>query len=132
MPQFFNRILDRLSAKDTAPVNRYEGFTSTGQVVLRDRRGTRKAEVPEVSEKAFAGASNALAIYRPSGAKHVSAAKAMKNFTGWTYAAVNAIASEVSNIQLRLYKISGDAHEELEDHPLLELLETVNEATTCI
>jgi hypothetical protein len=33
---------------------------------------------------------------------HLDAGKAMGNFTGWTYAAVNAIASEVANIQIRL------------------------------
>jgi hypothetical protein len=52
-----------------------------------------------------------LAIYKPTGAKSVDAAKAMGNFTGWTFAAVNAIASEVANIQLRLYKVTGDDHE---------------------
>jgi hypothetical protein len=30
----------------------------------------------------------------------------MANFTGRTFAAVNAIASEVANIQLRLYQVS--------------------------
>ena len=37
----------------------------------------------------------------------------MGNFTGWTFAAVNAIASEVANIQFRLYQIKGDDQEEL-------------------
>ena len=39
------------------------------------------------------------------------------NFTGWTFAAVNAIASEVANNQFRLFKVTGDDHEELDDHP---------------
>jgi HK97 family phage portal protein len=56
----------------------------------------------------------------------------MGNFNGWTFAAVNAIASEVANIQIRLYKLAGDAHEEQEDHPLLTLLEGVNETMTGI
>jgi hypothetical protein len=51
----------------------------------------------------------------------------MGNFTGWTYAAVNAIAREVSNIEFRLYQVKGEKHEELEDHDLLTLLDTVNE-----
>ena len=71
-----------------------------------------------------------LAIYKPSGAKSVDAAKAMANFTGWSYAAVNAIASEVANIQFRLYQIKGDDEEELNDHALLTLLEGVNETMT--
>jgi hypothetical protein len=73
-----------------------------------------------------------LAIYKPTGAKEVDAAKAMANFKNWSYAAVNAIASEVANIQFRLYQINGDDHEELDDHPLLTLLDGVNEHMTGI
>jgi hypothetical protein len=38
MPEFFTRARDFLTGnqKDTAPVNRYEGFTANGAVVLRD------------------------------------------------------------------------------------------------
>src|SRR5438552_7301455 len=111
MPRFFNAISEYISGrKDTVPLNRYEGFTEAGAVVLRDRRGTRKAEIPEVSLKSETMGDDPLAIYKPTGAKHVDAAKAMGNFTGWTFAAVNAIASEVANIELRLYKIAGEDH----------------------
>jgi hypothetical protein len=96
MPGIFRAIGDefksRLGQKDTAPLNPYEGFNEAGAVVLRDRRGTRKAEIPEVSLKSEAG-SDPLAIYKPSGAKQVDAAKAMASFTDSTYASVNAIAS---------------------------------------
>jgi hypothetical protein len=54
-------------------------------------------------------------IYKPTGAKASGTAKAMSNFAGWTYAAVPAIASEVANIQLRLYRVHGQRHVELED-----------------
>lgn len=91
-----------------------------------------RLKTPNVSEKAEALESDPLAIYKPSGAKSVDAAKAMSNFTGWTFAAVNAIASEVANIQFRLYQISGDDQEELDDYPLLTLLEGVNETMTGI
>jgi HK97 family phage portal protein len=101
-------------------------------VVLRDRRGTAKAEIPNVDLKSHGMGDDPLAIYRPTGAKHVDAAKAMGNFTGWTYAAVNAIASEVANIQFRLYQVTGDDHQEQEGHPLLELLDGVNEHMTGI
>ena len=136
MPGFFRAIGDelrnRVSQKDTGSVNRFEGFQSNGAVVVRDRRGTLKAEIPNVSEKSETLGSDPMAIYKPSGAKSVDAAKAMGNFTGWTYAAVNAIASEVANIQFRLYQINGDDHEEQDDHPLLTLLEGVNETMTGI
>jgi phage portal protein BeeE len=71
-----------------------------------------------------------MAIYRPNGAKNVDAAKAMANFTGWTFAAVNAIASEVANIQLRLYRVDGDDHTEVDDHDLLTLLDAPNDHMT--
>jgi len=135
MPDFFTRARDFLTGnqKDTAPVNRYEGFTANGAVVLRDRRGTSKAEIPDVSEKGMHGmGDDPMAIYRPSGAKSIDASKAMGNFTGWTFAAVNAIASEVSNIDFRLYQIAGEDHDEKDDHPLLDLLEGVNEDMTGI
>ncbi len=113
MPGIFRVIRDEISSrvnqKDTLPVNTYEGFTSRGEVVLRDRRGTVKAEIPDVDAKSLTLGNDPLAIYKPSGSKSVDAAKAMGSFTGWTFAAVNAIASEVSNIQLRLYQVSRGA-----------------------
>src|SRR5258707_14575394 len=133
MPTFFRALADRLE-KNTQPLNRYEGFKGDGAVILRDRRGTAKAEIPNVSEKANGGtlSDDPLAIYKPTGAKAVDAAKAMGNFTGWTYAAVNAIASEVANIQFRLYKGSGEDHSEVDDHELLTLLEGFNDQITGI
>jgi phage portal protein BeeE len=56
----------------------------------------------------------------------------MANFNGGTFAAVNAIASEVANIQLRLYKVTGDDHQEQDDYPLMTLLDGVNERMTGI
>ena len=132
MPPAFRKFIDRIQGKDTQSVNRYEGFTERGEVVLRDRRGTVKAEIPNVSEKGIGLGDDPMAIYRPSGAKSVDAAKAMGNFTGWTYAAVNAIASEVANIQLRLYQVTGNDHKEVDDHELLDLLDSPNETMTGI
>src|SRR5438105_1293537 len=134
MPRFLRSIADFIDQKDTLPVNRYEGFKGDGAVVLRDRRGTAKAEIPNASEKSNGGtlSDDPLAIYKPTGAKSVDAAKAMGNFTGWTFAAVNAIASEVANIQLRLYQVNGNDHAEVDEHPLLTLLEGVNDRMTGI
>jgi hypothetical protein len=135
MPPIFRAIGDefnhRFSRKDTAPVNSFEGFNASGAVILRDRRGTRKAEIPDVETKSETLGNDPLAIYKPSGAKQVDTAKAMGNFTGWTFAAVNAIASEVANIQFRLYQVAGDDQEEADpDHELLTLLDGVNEHMT--
>jgi hypothetical protein len=53
MPEFLARARDFWDGKqkDTAQLNRYEGFTGDGRVVLRDRRGTVKAEIPDVDTK---------------------------------------------------------------------------------
>jgi hypothetical protein len=124
----FNR---RFTSKNVAPGNEFVGFQSDGAVVVRDRRGTLKAEIPNISTKSETLGSDPLAIYKPSGAKQVDAAKAMGNFTGWTFAAVNAIASEVANIQFRLYQVNGDDQEEVDpDHELLTPLDGVNEHMT--
>jgi phage portal protein BeeE len=130
MPNYLRRLVDFASQKEANRPRRFDGVTADGRVVLTDLRGRREARLPEASTKSETLGDDPLAIYKPPGAKQVDAAKAMDNFTGWTYAAVNAVASEAANIQLRLYKISGDDHEEQDDHPLLDLLESVNENMT--
>ncbi|HEX3861285.1 MAG TPA: phage portal protein [Stellaceae bacterium] len=134
MPRFTNFVREFFGAeqKNADRVNRYEGFQSDGAIVLQDSRGTRKAEIPAAETKSAVVGDNPLAIYKPTGAKSVDAAKAMANFTGWTYAAVNAISSEVANIEFRLFRVTGNEHEELDDHPLLTLLDGVNEQMTGI
>ena len=62
MPRFFNRILDRVSAKETAPLYTFEGITSDGRVVMRDLRGTRKAVVPDINTKSLTLTADPLAI----------------------------------------------------------------------
>jgi HK97 family phage portal protein len=130
MSKFTDLIFGK--SQEPARLNTYEGFTGDGAVVMRDHRNTRKAVFPGVGEKSETLGDDPLAIYKPTGAKHVDAAKAMGNFTGWTFAAVNAIASEVAGIQWRLYSINGDKHEEADDHELLDLLEGVNDHMTGI
>ncbi len=135
MPRIFRAIGDefksRLTQKNATSGNEYLGFQPNGAVVLRDRRGTVKAEIPDIDSKGYSGGDDPLAIYKPAGAKHINPAKAMGNNTGWTYAVVNAIAREVATIQFRLYQLNGDDQEEVEpDHPLLTLLDGVNEHMT--
>jgi HK97 family phage portal protein len=113
--------------------HKYQGFKENGAVVMRDSRGTAKQELPDLDEKSMSGGDDPMAIYKPSGAKHVDAAKAMGAFTNWVYAAVNAIAMEVANIEWRLFQIKDDGdHEEQDDHELLTLLDGVNETMTGI
>ena len=104
MPRFLRSIADFIDQKETLLVNRVEGFKENGAVILRDRRGTAKAEIPSAAEKGVPLGDDPLAIYKPTGAKSVDAAKAMGNFIGGPYAADNAIASEAARIQCRLCK----------------------------
>lgn len=126
----FDRFLSMGNQKDVARVNRVEGFTGRGEVVAVDARGSRRAEIPTTKSETLG--DDPLAIYKPTGAKNVDAAKAMGSFSGWVFAAVNAIASEVANVQFRLYQINGADHEEQDSHDLLTLLEGVNETMTGI
>ena len=136
MPRFLRALSDeltnRLSQKDADRPHRFDGFTSDGRVVLTDFRGRSEARLPEADTKGSNGFGDPLAIYKPTGAKDIDPARAMGEFRGWAYAAINAIAREVSNIQIRLYQIKGEEHVEIDDHPLLDLLETVNDHMTGI
>jgi HK97 family phage portal protein len=69
---------------------------------------------------------NQFAIERPGGGHHIDPEKALANNRGYVYAAVNAKAREVQNIDFRLFEVDGEDHNEQEDHPLLDLLDGVN------
>jgi hypothetical protein len=89
MPAFLRALAVHLE-KNTQSLNRYRlaiGFKGKGAVVVRDRRGTAKAKIPNVSEKANGGtlSHDPLTIYKAIGTKRVDAPKATGNFTGWTY-----------------------------------------------
>lgn len=71
-----------------------------------------------------------FAIYRPSAGKHIDPAKALANNRGYVYAAVNAIAREVMNIDWRLFEVDGEDHKELQEHAALDLLDSVNGSMT--
>jgi hypothetical protein len=90
MPRIFRAIGEelnhRFNRKSAASGNEFVGFHGNGAVVIRDRRGTLKTEIPNVIEKSETFGNGPLAI--SSGAKQVDAAETMVNFTGWTLAAV--------------------------------------------
>ncbi len=69
---------------------------------------------------------NQFAIERPGGGHHIDPEKALANNRGYVYAAVNAKAREVQNIDFRLFEVNGKDHNEKEQHPLLDLLDGVN------
>lgn len=81
-----------------------------------------------------AGESTNLAPIYGSGAwwngnTGISQEKLMREARGWVYACVTKIAEEIGASNLRLYRKSGsrDEWQELEEHPLLDLLNAPNE-----
>jgi HK97 family phage portal protein len=78
-------------------------------------------------ETSISGVADALTIIGGKGQRKISAAEAIRMYSGWTYAAVRAIAEEIGRARFRLYKINknGDTEEILE-HELLDILEAVN------
>jgi HK97 family phage portal protein len=74
----------------------------------------------------FSQSGNQFAIERPGGGHHIDPEKALANNRGYVYAAVNAKAREVQNIDFRLFEVNGEDHQEKTDHAVLDLLDSVN------
>lgn len=86
-------------------------------------------ELPNLDEKVFSasqgfGGGNPFAIFQTGRKK--SASKAMRQYSGWVYAAVRAIAEEVASIELKLYKATRTGAQQVEDHPILDVLNGMN------
>jgi HK97 family phage portal protein len=73
---------------------------------------------------------NPMAIPRPNASKHVDPARALNNYRGYAYAGTRAIAREVMNIDFRLFQVNGKNHKEMEEHELLDVLDSVNSDMT--
>ena len=67
-----------------------------------------------------------LRIMRDGASKKISPDRAMQKLNGWVFAAINAIASEISCIDFELYEINGDNHEKKDTHEALDILDGVN------
>lgn len=77
------------------------------------------------------GGGDPIAIWRISPTKLVDAGKAMAANYGIVYACVSAVADEISQMQFKLFQVGKDGSpEELNDHELLDLLDSVNERQT--
>ena len=72
--------------------------------------------------------SDSMKIVRPGASKKVSPDKAMAKVTGWTYAAIKAIADEISCIEFRLFEIKDDgAHQEFNGRKNQERTEHIHD-----
>lgn len=73
-----------------------------------------------------AGASDPMVLWQPDGTPSVSSSNAIAAYYGWVYACIRAIAEELAGMKLELHRVTKDGHEEIENHPLLDLLDGVN------
>ena len=69
-------------------------------------------------------------IPAPGGGSSINTSRALANNKGFVYAAVNAKAREVMNIDWRLFEVDGEDHVEKTEHELLDLLDSVNDNMT--
>jgi hypothetical protein len=97
---------------DPETYSQSQGFTMT-------RYGLVKAVGGKFSEIDTPG--NQFAIERPGGGRHIDPEKALANNRGYVYAAVNAKAREVMNIDFRMFEVNEDDHEEKTTHECLDL-----------
>lgn len=78
----------------------------------------------------FPDSGNQFMIAAPGGGSPINLSKALANNKGFVYAAVNAKAREVMNIDWRLFEVDGEDHEEQTENDLLDLLDSVNDNMT--
>lgn len=75
------------------------------------------------------GGADAFALWRST--KKVPITRAMDVYSNWTYACIRAIAEELADARFRLFEIKSDGtHQEIFDHPILDLIEGVNNYQT--
>lgn len=90
---------------------------------------TRKAHLENLPLSEGLAGVDIFAIWQSG--KKLAAQKAMDLNFGWVYACVRAIAEEIANIELKLFKLKSDGEqEEVFEHELLDLLSGVNSFQT--
>lgn len=107
-------------------------FDSRGAIIISNQERTkRNGEVVKYRGVRDAGGSSML-MTRPSGAGvTIDPARALDSYKNWAYTATKAIADEISCIEFKVFKIKADGdYEEVPEHPLLDLLESVNDSQT--
>ncbi len=92
-----------------------------------DENGKVKSQKSVIGEVQSA---DQFVLPRPGGGAPIDTAKAMASYKNFVFAATNAVAREVQNIDFRLFQVKGKKHNELEEHPLLDMLDSVNDALT--
>lgn len=110
-------------------------FDQRGAVRITDKQITkRNGEVVKIRGVADAG-NDSMVISRPgSTGQTIDPVRAMDAYHSWPYAAIKPIADEIAGIEWRLLKKKRKGEntdrEEIDNHPLLDLLEAVNASQT--
>ncbi len=81
-----------------------------------------KAAIPSVSSSSSV---DPFTIWART--KKIDPAKALEVYTGWVYAAIRAIAMDISGMESRLFRRGKEADEELFEHEILDLLGAPND-----
>lgn len=127
---FFTRKLKVFGSKERTGDQSI--FDSRGAITIGDQQMTkRNGEIVKLRGIRDAGGSSMI-VSRPSSAGNtIDPARAMDAYKNWAYAATKAIADEVAGIEFKVFKIKNDGeYEEVLEHPLLDLLESVNDTQT--
>lgn len=120
-PGWFPRFVRGIAARIDPELYEQSPIEMTRYGVIKRVQGKSGAVFGE-----FEQSGNQFAIERPGGGHHIDPEKALANNRGYVYAAVNAKAREVQNIDFRLFEVDGEDHKEKNDHDILDLLDGVN------
>jgi len=102
-------------------LNRF-GFYRKPKEIPKQSKGTEILPWSEIPDD--------VDIVFPSRPDRIKKENYLTEVKSWVQACVNAIADEVATIEFHLYRKKGKELEEVNDHPLLDLLYRVNDFTT--
>lgn len=107
-------------------------FDQRGAIRITDKEvRNRNGEIIKIRGVEDAGRGNPMVISRPGGGTSIDSSRAMEANHGWPYAAIKAIADEIAGIEWVLCKVKNNGdHEEVQEHEVLDFLETVNDFQT--
>jgi HK97 family phage portal protein len=123
-PSWFPRLMRGIASRIDPEIYEQEqgGIVMTQYGIVK--RVKNKAGVSQFGE---INGSNQFVIERPGAGIPVDPSRALENFKGFVYAAVNAKAREVMTIDWRLFSADGEDTKEESDHELLNLLDSPND-----
>lgn len=105
-------------------------FDQRGAIRITDKQITRKnGEIVKIRGVQDAGGSS-MVITRPSSGMTIDASHAMDSYHSWPYAAIKPIADEIAGIEWKFYKVVNKKPKEIDEHEIIDFLETVNETQT--